>query len=43
MWNLRFLQYIPPAGLSEDEGSRFAEMSVLIFDYMTEHPKTFLL
>ena len=38
-----FLQYTPPAGLPEDGGSRFTEMSVLIFDNMTGHPRTFLL
>jgi hypothetical protein len=43
MWNLRFLQNTPPAGLPEDEGSNFIEMSVLIFNYMTGHPGTLLL
>jgi len=43
MWQRRFLQYTPPAGLPEDGGSRFTEMPVLIFDYMRGHPGTLLL
>jgi hypothetical protein len=43
MWDLRFLQYTPPGGLPEDGGSRFTEMSLLIFNYMSGHPTTFLL